>query len=196
MDEKRERRRAYRREWARANRERIRAYKRQWARANTDRIRGYRRAHRDEIATYQNAYQAANRERLLETARIRSRNRTPEQRERAARWQKENRATVNVRYRRWYAVAARDVHRTRAIRRRSRKLQAGACHTTQEWLEKLELFGHCCAYCGRDDVRLTRDHRIPLIRGGTNDIGNIVPACRSCNCSKGRRTDREFLGAA
>lgn len=31
-------------------------------------------------------------------------------------------------------------------------------------------------------------------RGGSNDISNIVPACRSCNSRKGARTIDEFLG--
>ena len=51
-----------------------------------------------------------------------------------------------------------------------------------------------CAYCGKA-LPLHRDHKIPLTRGGANDITNIVPACRSCNCRKGTRTSAEFLEA-
>jgi len=29
------------------------------------------------------------------------------------------------------------------------------------------------------------DHVVPLIRGGRHSVGNIIPACRSCNSSKG-----------
>lgn len=36
---------------------------------------------------------------------------------------------------------------------------------------------------------LTEDHRIPLSRGGTDWIANIVPCCLSCNCSKGNKTE-------
>jgi len=69
----------------------------------------------------------------------------------------------------------------------------GGSHTVEEWLEKKELLGQCCIYCGRSDVPLTRDHKIPLFRGGSNDIYNIVPACKPCNSSKRISTAKEFL---
>jgi 5-methylcytosine-specific restriction endonuclease McrA len=40
-----------------------------------------------------------------------------------------------------------------------------------------------CAYCGaHGDMHM--DHFIPLARGGTHALGNLVPACPSCNYSK------------
>ena len=39
-----------------------------------------------------------------------------------------------------------------------------------------------CAYCTRPPT--TVDHVVPLILGGTNYEGNLVPACRACNSSK------------
>lgn len=30
----------------------------------------------------------------------------------------------------------------------------------------------------------TVDHVLPLIKGGTNHIGNLVPCCLACNLSK------------
>lgn len=50
-----------------------------------------------------------------------------------------------------------------------------------------------CQYCGRsaDQFRfrecLTRDHLIPLSRGGTNAWTNVVTACSTCNTRKGNR---------
>lgn len=82
--------------------------------------------------------------------------------------------------------------RTRVIRRRARIAGASGSHTTVEWNEKVVLFGGRCAYCG-EARPLTRDHRIPLTRGGTNDITNIVPACGLCNSGKCDRTDAEFI---
>lgn len=40
-----------------------------------------------------------------------------------------------------------------------------------------------CFYC-KKKCKLTLDHIIPLARGGTHSIDNIVFACLSCNCSK------------
>lgn len=66
-------------------------------------------------------------------------------------------------------------------------------HAVQEWLDKCALLGNVCIYCG-EAKPLTVDHKIPLTRGGTNNIENIVPACASCNSRKGTKTAREFLG--
>lgn len=44
--------------------------------------------------------------------------------------------------------------------------------------------GYACQYCGAADD-LTIDHVRPLSRGGSNEMSNLLTACRSCNCSKG-----------
>ena len=43
-----------------------------------------------------------------------------------------------------------------------------------------------CVYCGRSasEVTLEIDHKIPVSRGGSNDVDNLVTACRSCNLGK------------
>jgi len=46
-----------------------------------------------------------------------------------------------------------------------------------------------CAYCG--GVATTRDHVVPVSRGGSNASLNLVPACLSCNSRKGNRTIQE-----
>jgi len=50
-----------------------------------------------------------------------------------------------------------------------------------------------CAYCG-SPYELTRDHVTPRSRGGDNEPGNLVWACRNCNSAKGDRTPEEWLG--
>lgn len=55
--------------------------------------------------------------------------------------------------------------------------------TGNDWLEILELFNNSCAYCGAKGA-LTRDHVMPVSKGGLNTKHNIVPACKSCNSSK------------
>lgn len=46
-----------------------------------------------------------------------------------------------------------------------------------------------CQYCGRSapDVILHVDHIKPVKEGGTNDIMNLVTACKECNAGKGAR---------
>lgn len=63
-------------------------------------------------------------------------------------------------------------------------------------LSNRELFlrdEHLCMYCGRQlhGLQLTRDHLVPLSRGGTDCWSNVVAACRGCNHAKGSRTPEE-----
>lgn len=37
----------------------------------------------------------------------------------------------------------------------------------------------------REGEHLTTDHLLPLSRGGTNDVENLMPRCRSCNSKRG-----------
>ncbi len=54
-----------------------------------------------------------------------------------------------------------------------------------------------CQYCGRHRTELrgreflTRDHVIPLSRGGGNTWQNVVTACSPCNNRKGNRLPHE-----
>lgn len=63
--------------------------------------------------------------------------------------------------------------------------------TPKQWKHILKAFGHKCAYCGRPDD-LTADHFISLYHGGQSIIGNIVPACLSCNSSKQHKMPQEW----
>lgn len=76
--------------------------------------------------------------------------------------------------------------------RRARELNAPGSHTFNEWLELVSQYQGRCAYCGRSDLPLTRDHVVPLSGGGSNGIGNILPACRPCNTRKGRWSRERF----
>ena len=56
--------------------------------------------------------------------------------------------------------------------------------------------GHGCLYCGagiEDGATLTLDHLVARELGGTNDDGNLVTACLSCNAAKRALTLREWL---
>jgi 5-methylcytosine-specific restriction endonuclease McrA len=49
-----------------------------------------------------------------------------------------------------------------------------------------------CHYCG--EPATTRDHVVPVSKGGRAGNGNIVPACNRCNQLKGSMDYREFMG--
>ena len=77
---------------------------------------------------------------------------------------------------------------------RAKRAEAPGSHTIAEWKSVLRHFGRKCVYCNTKLTRynVSRDHVTPLSRGGTNDIRNIVPACRKCNIRKNVRTPDEF----
>ena len=53
---------------------------------------------------------------------------------------------------------------------------------------------HQCLYCGvtGSDNSLTRDHIVPVSRGGRDKWSNVATACRRCNVSKADRTPEEW----
>jgi 5-methylcytosine-specific restriction endonuclease McrA len=50
-----------------------------------------------------------------------------------------------------------------------------------------------CQYCGDRAGRLECDHRVPVCRGGTNELTNLATACRGCNRRKSGKTVEQFL---
>lgn len=67
--------------------------------------------------------------------------------------------------------------------RNAKRRGNGGSHTLQEWRDLQEKYGHRCAFCKRE-TDLTRDHIVPVSKGGTDDISNIQPLCRPCNSRK------------
>ncbi len=66
--------------------------------------------------------------------------------------------------------------------RRGKKRANGGSFSRKDWLRLLHRFNGLCAYCSNKAT--TADHVVPLNKGGSNFIGNILPACISCNGSK------------
>ncbi len=69
-------------------------------------------------------------------------------------------------------------------------------HIKKEWEELKKKYNYCCAKCGINETDLkekwkktqftkfTKDHIVPISRGGTEFIDNIQPLCISCNARK------------
>jgi 5-methylcytosine-specific restriction endonuclease McrA len=110
-------------------------------------------------------------------------------RKRGNEWKKEKRINDPVfrekdRVRaRKYLQEHRDVCYAAGSRRKARKLGGGGSHSSESWRQLRELFGNVCVCCGKEK-KLTRDHVIPLSRGGSDSITNIQPLCMDCNKSK------------
>ena len=55
--------------------------------------------------------------------------------------------------------------------------------TDDQWARLQAAWGGC-AYCHESSQAMQRDCVLAISRGGRYTLGNVVPACRSCNASK------------
>lgn len=90
-----------------------------------------------------------------------------------------------------YARLHPEVRRSADQRRRARFVRAEGRFSAAQWKALVEEYGGRCAYCLVGGP-LHADHRIPLCRGGSNWIENILPACARCNTRKHTMTEEEF----
>ena len=85
--------------------------------------------------------------------------------------------------------------RERAQNYSNRKKEAKGSHTKKEFLTKLAKYDRC-PKCNREweDIpfskgatkyKITEDHIVPLLKGGSDNIENIQPLCYQCNFKKG-----------
>lgn len=65
-------------------------------------------------------------------------------------------------------------------------------HWNEIRAETFKEHGRVCVYCGDTSGPLSVDHIVPVARGGSNHFSNFVPACRSCNSSKGAKLVEEW----
>lgn len=94
-----------------------------------------------------------------------------------------------ARSRQW-EIANPERHRAnkrRAVSARKARIRAGGKFTPKDFDAVKKRQRQRCFDCGRCDVRLTIGHLVPVCKGGTNDLGNIVAQCMSCNHKQGGR---------
>lgn len=85
-----------------------------------------------------------------------------------------------------------EVGKASRARRKALAREAGILEVSaRDWRRLCARHDQRCFYCSERKL-LTMDHVIPIIRGGRHSIGNIVPACVSCNSSKSRRFIMEW----
>lgn len=86
-----------------------------------------------------------------------------------------------------------EVSSHRRNRARARAAKAKGSHTIEEWRAKLDEYDGRCAYC--DEPATGRDHVVPLSKGGSDWITNVVPACNPCNAGKANRPLKEWMNS-
>ena len=171
-----------------------REYRKQYVATHREEIADYR-ARRRLLHKEQNAeWYQANRDKILERVKARAIAKRDEILAYHVRHYEKNSAKIKA----TVAAYRAKYPEKKAIlenRRRVRKLGNGGSHTLEELNDKFSKFGNRCFYCGRE-CKLTIDHDIPLARGGSDSIDNILPACKSCNSKKNTKTAIEFMSMA
>ena len=109
-------------------------------------------------------------------------------------WEKESEAGKRARKtvtRNWLSTPAGKEFKARhGAKRRGAIQSSGSPVTVAEWNSLLGQYDYRCAYCGKkfsENNPATRDHIVPVSKGGCHAIENLRPACRGCNSKKNNR---------
>lgn len=102
-------------------------------------------------------------------------------------WRKNNPDKQKQAMDRWKAANKVKLRFHEKLKRYRRRKVVGT-HTFAEWQHVIAYFSGCCAYCLQPMKVITKDHLIPIIAGGSNDVNNLVPACQLCNSRKRTRS--------
>ena len=148
--------------------------KKAWSQRNKARVtaasRRYRLAHPDAVKQQKSTHRQANSTLLKEYDR---------------RYREQNRAAIQAFKKIWKRVNSAKVAAQKARWRAQKRLAPVNDLTHSQWLEIQEAQDHKCYYCGkRYKGKLTQDHIIPLSKGGSHTLHNVIAACNTCNAKK------------
>jgi hypothetical protein len=161
----------YQAEWRKKNPGKAQAYKRKYRAKHKARLLEeealWRETHREVQRDRAARYAAANPEKVKESQAQYNKNNRHKRRELEADWRKRNPDKVQ-------AIKSR---------RRARKSGAVLIPFDVEQIERRwNDLDNRCVYCGTAWEQ--KDHFIPLAKGGSHSLENLLPACLGCNSSK------------
>ena len=197
---KREKRREIQKKWEQS--EKGKAYKKMYeqnpknkakrkAKRETPEAREYHRAYsqRPEMKEY---YKNYFKEKLQDAGFKNARN------EYKRTWRKTDRGKILMKIER-QTIGAKSSRIESKARCRAVKLscQVGDRQAIREWLREWKSLPKVnCHWCGEpaSPNECHTDHVIPLSKGGTHDLGNLVISCASCNYKKHVKLPSEWVG--
>lgn len=184
------------REWRAANKERVSQLNREYFKANKARLNEYKKRQwqqnpelRERVKQYKHEWYMSHREQLSEKHR---------------KYHEKNREKILTYLREYHHSRYYNDPEERQrqyIKNQTRRAQIKSSDGTFTFKELNELFEEqegFCFYCGAllyssFDKEVHIEHKIPISRGGSNNIENIALSCAACNLTKGAKTHEEFL---
>jgi hypothetical protein len=127
----------------------------------------YREEHKEIIKEKNKIYNTKNKDRIAKTVKINH---------------DLNKNKID-KYLKQYASENKEQFRMYSHNRKARESLLESTLTVEQWGSTKQHFDNKCAYCGKES-KLEQEHFIALISKGEYTHNNIIPACKSCNCSK------------
>ena len=151
-------------------------YVKKYRESHKEYAKRYEQENKERIVKYQKEYRNTHKDHIKETSAEWRKNNPGH----GAQWHKDN-----PEYKRQWNKTEKgraNLQRCTFKRRALRKLAANTL-TAEEWQDILKQHEFRCIYCGKQFsmFKMTKDHIIPISKGGDNSKENIVPACKSCN---------------
>jgi len=157
----------------------LKKYREENGEKEAQRARAWYKDNTERAKENQRRYYVENRTATLERTRDWYRNNKAQYRAKKKEWRRNNKdkAAVYARNRRAKQADVAGVHSDEDIQ----KIRTG---------QRNKCWWCCQPLNGTHHI----DHRIPVSRGGTNDISNLVVSCPPCNLRKHTKTPAEFAG--
>lgn len=143
----------------------------------------YRTLHREQEHARQARYRAAQRSQKPARKALTPAQKVEAKRQRCRDYYQKNKSAISRR------------HNARKAQRRAMKRHAPVNDlTARQWEDIKAAYGYRCVYCPDSCQEckgkahpLTQEHLTPLSKQGSHTVSNVVPACLSCNSSRGNR---------
>lgn len=183
-----------RHEYYLANREYIRKKTKEYYEENKELVvrkqKEYQEKNKEHKREYDKIYTRENKEKILVRTRKYVNENKKEMKKYWKMYYQKNKEHIYKINQRWKEKNAERV-RMASKRRRNKKADLISDLTLEQWEWIKKHFNNECVYCG-EEKPLEQDHFVPLSKGGGYTVGNIVPACRSCNASKNNSDFEEW----
>jgi 5-methylcytosine-specific restriction endonuclease McrA len=165
--------------WGEKNFKKVAKQNKAWRKANPNYAEAWRGANLEKTAAYSKEYRKNNSEKIAAKNKAWRASCLEKEKAKSKAYYLANRESISARAKAYYQANPEKVNLS-SLKRRARKLNNGVFAVTTKELKRL--YASPCSYCGAPSEHI--DHVIPISRGGTHSVGNLVGACAPCNRGK------------